>query len=391
MYQQSHRLATVQTPVIPVVAELIRDNPGTISLGQGVVHYGPPPQAFAAMQAGMADPASHKYQHVQGIAPLKERIAAKLRDENGADMAGREIVVTAGGNMAFLNTVFAIADPGDEFVLLSPFYFNQEMALAMCGCRAVVVATDEDFQIRVDAIAAAIGPRTRAVVTISPNNPTGAVYREADLRAVNALCRERGLYHVSDEAYEYFVYPPARHFSPTAIDASAQHTIGLYSLSKAYGLASWRIGYMLVPENLVDAIKKAQDTNVICPPVVSQYAALGALEAGRDYTTQHLAGLQQTRARALEMLAALGNRVTVPPADGAFYLWLKVHVDMDPMTLTERLVREHGVAVIPGSTFGVTDGCQIRISYGALDGDTISEGVGRLVRGLQAILGEAAT
>ncbi len=386
MYQQSRRLAAVQAPMIPVIAELIRAHPGTLSLGQGVVHYGPPPEAFAAMHTAMADPANHKYQHVQGIAPLIERLGAKLREENGADLAGREVVVTAGGNMGFLNTVFSIADVGDEFILLAPFYFNQEMAITLCGCRAVVVPTDANFQIRLDAIAAAIGPRTRAVVTISPNNPTGAVYGEADLRAVNALCREHGIYHISDEAYEYFVYPPARHFSPTAIEGSAPHTVALYSLSKAYGFASWRIGYMLIPAHLVDAVKKAQDTNLICPPVVSQYAALGALEAGRSYCERHLEGLAATRGRVLEMLSALGNRVTVSAADGAFYLWLQVHVDMDSMTLAERLVREHGVAVIPGSTFGADDGCQIRLSYGALDDDSVSEGVGRLVRGLQAIL-----
>jgi len=389
MYQQSARLSAVQSPIIPVVAELIRDHPGTVSLGQGVVNYTPPEQAYSAMQAGMAVAANHKYQHVQGIAPLLECIEAKLAAENDTRLAGREIVVTAGANMGFLNVVLGLADPGDEFILLRPYFFNQEMAVSMCGCRAVVVDTDTDFQIRLDLIEAAIGPRTRAVVTVSPNNPTGAVYREADLRAVNELCRRRGLYHVSDEAYEYFVHGKARHFSPASLPDSAEHTITLYSLSKAYGFASWRIGYTVLPAHLLAAVKKIQDTNLICPPVVSQYAALGAMQAGRAWCAPHIAALSATRLRVLEMLAGLDDAITVPPADGAFYLWLKVRAGMDPMTLTERLIREHQVAVIPGTTFGADDGCQIRISYGALDADSVTEGVGRLVSGLRAILGRS--
>ena len=130
---------------------------------------------------------------------------------------------------------------------------------------------------------AAITPRTRAIVTISPNNPSGAVYPKATLAAVNALCSERGIYHISDEAYEYFVYDGAEHFSPASLPGATEHTISLYSFSKAYGFASWRIGYMVIPEALTVAVRKAQDTILICPPVVSQHAALGALAAPADY------------------------------------------------------------------------------------------------------------
>ena len=119
-------------------------------------------------------------------------------------------MVTAGSNMAFLNSVLALADPGDEFILPMPYYFNQEMAIRMAGCVPVPVAVRDDWQLDVPALAAAITPRTRAIVTVSPNNPTGAVYHEADLRAVNALCARHGLYHFSDEAYEYFTYDGRR-------------------------------------------------------------------------------------------------------------------------------------------------------------------------------------
>ena len=130
---------------------------------------------------------------------------------------------------------------------MSPYYFNHEMAVTMAGCRPVLVATDDDFQLDLDAVAAAITANTRAVVTISPNNPSGAVYPEADLRELNRLCAERGVYHIHDEAYEYFLYDGAEHFSPGSLPDAGDHTISLFSLSKAYGFASWRIGYLPPP------------------------------------------------------------------------------------------------------------------------------------------------
>ena len=127
-------MSLVQTPVIPVVGRLIRDNPGTISLGQGVVHYPPPPQAMDAIAGFAADPENHKYRLVEGIPPLLERIREKLAADNGLDLTeGHRVVVTAGGNMAFINAVLAVTDPGDDVVLLAPYYFNHEMAVAMAG------------------------------------------------------------------------------------------------------------------------------------------------------------------------------------------------------------------------------------------------------------------
>ena len=377
----------MQPPVIPIVAELIRAHPGTISLGQGVVHYGPPAEAGARVAGFFTDPKNHKYKPVDGVAPLREALARKLGEEHGADVGdARRLVVTAGGNMAFMNAVLAVADPGDEVILQTPYYFNHEMAVRIAGCRPVLVPTDARYQLRPGAIADAITPRTRAVVTVSPNNPTGAVYPEAALRETNALCARRGVYHVHDEAYEYFTYDGAAHFSPAAVASGEAHTICLHSLSKSYGFASWRIGSMLIPAHLYDAVRKIQDTILICPPVVSQFAAVGALEAGRPYCEAHRGGIERVRATLLEGLRSLGDACDVPPAEGALYFFPTVDTKLGAMQLVERLVREHGVAVIPGTTFGVEGRCVIRVSFGALQPETAIEGVGRLVRGLKAVV-----
>jgi len=389
--RESFRLQSVQSPIIPVVGEMIRKHPGTISLGQGVVWYPPPPEAFEQITTFLADPSLHKYQAVHGIPSLLAEIEQKLRAENGIEVGkGSRIVVTAGGNMAFVNALLAIADAGDEVILQTPYYFNHEMAITMANCHVVLAPTDANYQLQPKRIAEAITDRTRAVVTISPNNPTGAVYPEAVLREVNELCRQRGVYHIHDEAYEYFTYG-AKHFSPGSIAGSQQHTISLYSLSKAYGFASWRIGYMVIPDHLFDAVNKIQDTILICPPVVSQFAAVGAMQVGAAYCRQRVAQLAEVRQLVLGELEPIKDVCVAPPADGALYFFLKLDTDMRPLALVERLVKEHGVAAIPGSAFGMAnggeEGCYLRISYGALQRETVATGAGRLVRGIKSILG----
>jgi aspartate/methionine/tyrosine aminotransferase len=378
-------MTAVQTPIIPVVADLIRRHPGTISLGQGVVYYNPPPQAEARVAEFLKTPDANKYKPVHGIPQLTEAFTKKLAAENHVTLEGGSLFVTAGSNLAFTATVFAITDPGDEIMIQTPYYFNHEMAITMASVKPVLVSTRSNYQLDLDAIRAAISPRTKAIVTISPNNPTGAVYPEADLRAVNSLCAERGLYHINDEAYEYFTYDGAKHFSPASIPGAAPHTISLFSLSKAYGFASWRIGLALVPAALTDSMNKILDTFQICAPVISQYAAIGALEAGVAYCRERLGETLRVRSLVQQSLGALGDLIEVPESRGAFYFLIRPRTTRSPMQLVEQLVERHRVAVVPGGAFGL-DQPALRISYGALTAETAREGMGRLVEGLRELL-----
>ena len=381
-HRQAERIAAVQTPVIPVVSRWIAETPGTVSLGQGVVSWGPPPEAIEALHAFPADDLDHRYGLVEGRHALIESLQRKLERENGIGRQGVRVVVTAGSNLAFMNAVLAVTDPGDEVILTKPYYFNHDMAIVMAGCVPVEVEADASYQLRLDAIEAAITPRTRAIVTVSPNNPTGAVYSEETLRAVNALCRDRGLFHISDEAYEYFLYGDARHFSPGSIEGAEAWTISMFSLSKAYGMASWRIGYMVVPDVLWEAVNKIQDTLLVCAPFPSQMAALAAVDVGRTWATQRLPMLTRMRDHAYEVLSAVTD---VPRADGAFYYLVRAETSLSSMAAAEYLIREHKVAVIPGIAFGVTDACALRVSFGALQEDTAAEGLDRLAAGLMAL------
>ena len=380
------RMESVQDPIIPQIGAWIKGSPGTISLGQGVVHYPPPPSVREKLSLFWDDPNSQKYSSVRGMYSLIAKIEEKLLRDNGISVNNDQaIIVTAGANMGFLNALFAITDPGDEVILFSPYYFNHEMAITLVGCRPVCVELDESFQIDLNVLQDHIGPRTRAIVTISPNNPTGAVYSASTLKAINTLCAKNGCYHISDEAYEYFIYDGLDHFSPGSINGAEAHTISLFSLSKSYGFAGWRIGYMAVPSHLADAIDKVQDTNLICPTVASQYAAIGALEAGADYPQMHIDELQEVRDLISKDLHEIEDLCTFSNPQGAFYFLLKINLEMTSIELVETLIKVHRVAVIPGSAFGQNKESYLRIAYGALDKTTVAAGISRLVGGLKAI------
>ena len=257
-FNASQRMRDVQPPIISIVSDLIKKNPGTVSLGQGVVYYGPPQKVINKISELDPSPGYHIYSEVEGISKLRSIASKKITLENKINInKNSELIVTAGSNMAFMNAILAIADPDDEIILLRPYYFNHEMAINMINCKSVIVDTDSNYQPCLKKIAEAITSQTKAIVTVSPNNPSGAVYERKALEEINKLCKEKGIYHISDEAYEYFTFGGINHFSPGSIPDSCDYTISLFSLSKAYGFASWRIGYMVIPKHLSLSIKKA--------------------------------------------------------------------------------------------------------------------------------------
>jgi len=383
--RHSRTITAVQAPIIPVVAEWTRNTPGTLSLGQGMVFYPPPDNALAAIRDFGQRPEEHQYGAALGDKHLLALIAEKLRSENQINPDVYQIMVTAGANMAFLNVLLAITDPDDEIILPSPYYFNQEMAIRMLNCMPVAVPTDSRYQLQIEAIKAAITEKTRAIVTVSPNNPSGAVYSEDDLRAVNALCREHGLYHICDEAYEYFVYGQSQHFSPASLPEASAYTISLYSLSKAYGFASWRVGYLVMPKDLLPSLLKVQDTNLICPPLICQHAAIGALEVGSGYCKAQLNRLQVIRSKVINRLQEVSDKVDWVATEGAFYLLIKLHTQRNDLDVVKTLISEYQVSAIPGCAFGLTDGCYLRLSYGMLDSARADEAMTRLVKGIKAV------
>lgn len=382
----SQRMRAVQSPVIPLVGALARKHRGTISFGQGVAFYEPPPESFDRVRQCLTDPAINRYGPVEGIPELQRALEQKLDARNRIRTGkGNAIVVTAGSNMAFNTAILALCDPGDEVIVPLPYYFNHEMSLVMERCKPVTVSTDDHYHVRLEAVEAAITDRSRAIATISPNNPSGAVYTREELAGVNELCRKHGLYHISDEAYEDFCYGHHKHYSPASDPGSCAHTISLFSFSKGYGLAGWRVGYMVIPEHLLGAVKKIQDTILISPPMVSQHAALGALEAGNAFVESKSEHMSRKRDMVLVGLEEIDCLKSAPVSEGAFYVMLDLDSSAEDLALVQSLITEHGVATLPGSAFGMREGCHIRLSFGALSDDDIQTGLERLRKGLNTI------
>ncbi len=221
------RLAAVLDPVIPVVGDLVRRTPGTLSLAQGMVNWGPPPEVAAAVLEAMQQPGPglDRYGATWGDPELRDAAERKLRTHNQLDLEGSFLLITSGSNMAFQAVVQAICEFGSEVIIPLPYYFNHVMAVQLAG--GVPVVVDAGPLPDPERLAAAITPRTRAIVTVSPNNPSGLVLPGERLLAINRLCEQRGLFHISDEAYDLFVHGSVPHWSPGSLRGSAAHTISL--------------------------------------------------------------------------------------------------------------------------------------------------------------------
>ncbi len=383
----SDRIKRVQTPIIPTITQLARENAGTISLGQGVAYYGPPKQAYDEINQHLHSAKLNSYGPVEGIPELTQSLVKKLNNRNNILVTSQhKVFVTAGSNMAFSSLMMTLTDPDDEIILLTPYYFNHEMAIRLANAVPVLVPTLENYHPDIDQIKQSITKKTRAIVTVSPNNPTGAVYTEDELTEINTLCAEHGIYHISDEAYEDFVYDHHKHFSPASLPNTEAHTISLYSLSKAYGFAGWRVGYMVIPEKLFSPLRKVQDTILISPTIISQYAAIGAHQAPYSYIKDSIQEIKQSRQICLKRLNDTNLLKQPASSEGAFYLFIKLNTNKDDYTIAKHLIEQNQVATIPGSAFEAQKGSYLRISYGALTSDTVTQGIDQLITGLEALL-----
>jgi aspartate/methionine/tyrosine aminotransferase len=392
----ARRLAGVLDPVIPRVGAWLRQRPDALSLAQGMVNWSPPAAVAEAVQAALAagdgSAVLHRYGPMEGDEELLEAVRIELQAHHGLDLEGTALLVTAGSNMAFNALAQVILDPGDEVILPLPWYFNHVMAVQLAA--GVPVGVPAGLVPDPERLAAAITPRTRAIVTVSPANPSGVVIPGDVLAAINQLCAERGLFHISDEAYAAFVHGSVPHQPPGQIRGSGSHTITLHSLSKAYGMAGWRLGHAAVPRQLLAGLAQVQDTVMICPPRITQRAALAALAAGPAWIAPRVASLVERRALVLEAVASgqsQGLPITLPIVpDGAFYALLSCETPLSGEALVERLVIDHGVAALPGEAFGLGGGesrSLLRLSYGMLEPPLLGEALVRLLVGLRKLLG----
>jgi aspartate/methionine/tyrosine aminotransferase len=385
MFDKQGRTSGIQEAPIQKLLMECDVPPDAVSLGQGVPFFPPPTEAVEAAKEALDQDRGFRYSEDAGFLSLRESVAKKLDTRNGisADPAN-SIMITAGANQGFLNAALAITEPGDEMILLTPYYFNHVMALQLANCNPIISQTNTDYQPDLDDIFSKVTDRTRAIVTISPNNPTGAVYSPQALKDINIYCRDNGIYHISDEAYEDFVFDGAEHVSPGAFDTGPNHTISLFSFSKSFGMPGYRVGYMAYPSRLNEEILKVQDTLIICPPGPAQVAAEAALTRIPDYPSRFVAPMNEVRGLFKQQLSDI-PKVKITLTKGGYYFFLRLETDRSSWEISRRLIEEFRVVTIPGRAFG-DETPSIRLSYGNIDLETAKIGLKRLKDGLASIL-----
>ncbi len=373
----SERVARTSSPIMQVMKSLAKGE-GILDLSQGVPFFDPPRECIR--EALMDLKGSHRYGPDGGDPELKETISGKLRDRNGIDARPEDgIMVTSGANLGFVNASAAVCDIGDEMILLDPFYFNHRMTLDILGIEVKRVETDESFLPVPEIIESSIGERTRAVVIVSPNNPTGMAYPRKVVEEVLEICIDRSIWLISDETYEGYNYD-FPHFSPAGLGEDVP-VISLFSLSKNFSLSGWRIGYMSYPPELHDGLLKVQDTTVICPSRVSQKVALHCMRDSPDHLLDHIDSFRRSRDVVDRWQRELGGILSAPRPNGAYYSFPRlVSGDHDggSMKLVERILNETKVLLVPGGPFGADDPPHFRISYGNMATEVLKEALERL-------------
>jgi aspartate aminotransferase len=330
-----------------------------------------------------------KYAPSAGIPELREAIAEKLHRENGVEYRPSEIVVSSGSKMILFLILTAVLNEGDEVLIPSPYWVTYPEQVNLLGGVPVEVPLSEEnsFVLTADLIGEHLTERTKVLILNSPNNPTGAVYPEEELRKIADLCLNRGIFIISDECYERIVYE-GKFVSVASFSEEVKNiTFTVNSFSKTFSMTGWRVGYVACPERFAKVIANLNSQTVSNVTTFAQYGALEALrnpEAERFVRTM-VSEFKRRRDRALELLSSIPH-VSVTRPRGAFYLFpnfsaysQKVGGDLK---LAELLIEEGKVACVPGSAFGAEG--FLRISY-ALSIERVEEGIERIRNTLERI------
>ncbi|MFZ5792316.1 MAG: aminotransferase [Pseudomonadota bacterium] len=344
-----------------------------IDLAQAVPGYPPPAALTDHLARIVGEPASARYTEIEGLPPLRAALAADMGAFYGASIDAADVLIAAGCNQAFCLALMALAQAGDEVILPLPYYFNHQMWLEMQGVRAAHLSFRPDRGGVPDPEEAArlITPRTRAIVLVTPNNPTGAVYPPETIRAFYALARERGLALVIDETYRDFLPKDGAPHDLFGDPGWRDTLVQLYSFSKVYCLTGYRVGSIIAGPKLIAEIAKAMDTIAICAPRLGQLAALYGLEHLEEWRGGNTAMM---RARREAMVAALkANDIGWELVScGAYFAYLKHPFRGRPAAEVARaLAAEQNVLALPGSMFGPGQEDYLRFAFANVPAETM--------------------
>lgn len=353
--------------------------PDVISLGVGEPDFKVPDHVrdavFAALSRGESGYTSNR-----GLPELRRELAGYLASGFGLSYDPEdEIIVTAGSSQGLDLALRTVITPGDEVIIPAPGYVAYAPMVSLCGGKPVPVMTrmEEGFKLTADALRRAITPRTRALVVNYPNNPTGAIMTQEDWRPVAELAKAHDLIIISDEVYAELTYG-GRHASVAALPGMRERTIVVSGFSKAFAMTGWRVGYVCSGADLSAPMLKIHQYTAMCAPAPGQIAALQSLRAGLGDKDIRKAAFQRRRDEFIQGLNRIGLPCRLP--EGAFYAFPSVAgTGMSAEVFAQRLLREAGVAVVPGTAFGPEGEEHVRCSYAA-SSETLREALGRIAR-----------
>ena len=343
--------------------------PGVVSLAQGIPSFDTPEPIKRFVEERLAEGLCGRYSVTPGLPRLREAIAERLSGEGMRYDPDGEIIVTAGSIEAIAASLFALIEPGDEVLVVSPTYASYLPAIRLAGGvpRFVPLAEDANFDLDPEAISAAAGRRTRALVLCNPNNPTGTVFSAEQTRRMLAVAERENLVVIADEVYKDFVYGGARIHSAAMEPSARDRVIRVCSFSKAYAMTGWRVGFLHGPAQLVGDILKVHDALVTCAPVISQHAALAALELGDEVVASFRAEFRRRRDQVIERLDALPEVFDYQKPNASYFVFPRVKdtvpLARDSRSLAADILARARVALVPGVAFGPTGEAHLRFCY----------------------------
>jgi aspartate aminotransferase len=358
-----------------------------IGFGAGEPDFPTPAHIVEAAVEACRDPKNHRYSPAAGLPELKEAIAAKTLRDSGYQVSPGQIVVTNGGKHAVYNTFEALLNPGDEVLLPAPYWTTYPEPIALAGGTSVVLPTDEStgFRVTVEQLEAARTPATKALVFVSPSNPTGAVYPADEVEAIGRWALGHGIWVVTDEIYEHLTYGDHRFSSiATLVPELADRCVVLNGVAKTYAMTGWRVGWMIGPADLIKAATNLQSHSTSNVANVSQRAALAAVAGDLEAVAMMRDAFDRRRVTMHRMLNDIPGVSCIEP-EGAFYAFASFKellgreiAGRRPTTtaeLAELLLDEVKVAIVPGEAFAAPG--YARLSF-ALGDDDLVEGISRI-------------
>lgn len=388
MNRISHRIDSIAPSATMAVSakakQMAAAGADMVSFGPGEPDFPTPQHVVEVAAAACRDVQNHRYSATAGHQDLREAVAAATSANSKVDVSASQVLVTNGGKYAVFAACAALLDPGDEVIVPAPYWVSYPWTIHLAGGVAVPVLADQStgFQITIDQLEQAVTDRTKALIFVSPSNPTGAVYSPAKVQELAEWASRRGIWVIADEIYEHFVYDDAR-FSSIAAYMDDRWVI-VNGVAKAYAMPGWRVGWMVGPPDAIKAATGLQShsTSNVCN--VAQRAAFAALTGPQQPVADFRAAFDRRRRAMYEALSAIAGMECLVP-QGAFYTFpncfgllgrgLRGRTVNNTIEFADLLLEEIQVAVVPGEAFGAPG--FVRFSY-ALSDDDLAKGMQRL-------------